>query len=188
VSKPAFLFSTRPHVNDTKPNIVVPYANAESESFVHKAMKLNLLMQGLKPRMERLDDTLDADFAYARLFRSLWQEERPFVLVEHDILPWPGALQQIWECEHPWCGFRYYIFGELRSALGCVKFDPVRLGECPLPDELIPWSKIDMKVIRSLSERGERGHLHEPAVGHLNYGHQRITAPEGIIQPTWINE
>ena len=185
---PTFLFSTKPNVTDVQPNIVVPYSNATLDSAVHKAVRLNFQVQGLRPRYERMDGTLDSDFAYDRFFRSIWAEGESFIIVEHDILPWPGATQQLWGCPEPWCGFPYMVKGSLNAYLGCVKFDPSRLGECPLPDEALLWSKLDMQIITRLSERGFHGHLHEPAVVHLNYGHQRITSPEGIIRPDWMNQ
>ena len=54
------------------------------------------------------------------------------------------------------------------------KFDPSKLGDCPL-DELVPWQRLDWAVMTALVERGHSGHLHSPAVTHLNYGHQRMT-------------
>jgi hypothetical protein len=168
------LATNKTHPDDVKPNVVVPYANADSDPLIHKAMRLNLRMQGLEPRFERMDGALDGEYAYDRLFRSLWAEGEPFIVVEHDVLPWPGALQQLWQCDCAWGAFQYFIFGELRVQLGCAKFDPSRLGDCPL-DELVPWQRLDWAVMTALVERGHSGHLHTPAVTHLNYGHQRMT-------------
>lgn len=168
------LASDKHHPDDVQPNIVVPFTNDVSEPLVHKAVKLNLAMAGYKPRFERLNDTIASDYAYDRLLRRLWAEGEPFILVEHDILPWPGALLEMWECERAWCAFPYYIFGEMRTQLGCTKFDPAKLGACPLPDEPIHWSRLDWAVITGLIER-ETGHLHGPAVTHLNAAHQRMT-------------
>lgn len=176
------MVSNRWHPDDVQPNVIVPFTNDESDPFVHRAMRLNLEMQGLTPRYERMNGTLDADYAYDRLFRRLWAEGRPFVIVEHDILPWPGAVQQMWACDRPWCGYQYLVFGEMRVQLGCVKFDPSRLGDCPLPKSLTSWTVLDWTVITALAERGESGHLHEPPVTHLNYGHQRMTA-SAVFRP-----
>lgn len=106
------------HPDDVQPNIVVPFANDASDPGVHKAMRLNLELQGLRPRYERMNGALDAEYAYDRLIRRLWSEGQPFVLVEHDILPWPGAVQQLWECDRPWCAFQYLIFGRCASSSG----------------------------------------------------------------------
>jgi hypothetical protein len=166
------------HPDDAQPNVVVPFTNDANDPMIHRAMRLNLEMQGLRPRYERLNGTIEEEYAYDRLFRRLWAEGQPFILVEHDVLPWPGAVQALWACERPWCGFQYLIMGEMRVQLGCVKFDPARLGACPLPDgELVSWNGMDWRIIRALAERDASGHLHEPPVSHLNYGHQRMTAP-----------
>lgn len=166
--------SDKTHPEDTIPTIVVPFANADDPTW--HATRLNLEMEGFRPRYERMNAALDADYAYDRLFRSLWAKGEPFIIVEHDILPWPGALAQLWECECAWGAFNYYIFGELRSQLGCVKFDPSRLGACPLGDELVPWQRLDWAVITGLVEAGQSGHLHGPPVSHLNRGHQRMVS------------
>ena len=158
------------HDDDVQPNIVVPYANDISDATVHRAMRLNLEMQGLQPRYERMGDV----YAYDRLFRRLWAEGEPFVIVEHDNLPWPGAVQRLWECDRPWCANEYLMLGELRVALGCTKFDPSRLGDCPLTGDAKPWNRMDWFVIDELTTRYASSHLHEPAVAHLNYGHQRM--------------
>lgn len=180
--EPLVLVSDRWHPDDVQPRIVVPFTNDRSDPLVHKAMRLNLEMQGLRPQYERLDGTLDAEYAYDRLFRRLWAEGQPFVIVEHDILPWPGAVQAIWTCDRPWCGYQYLIFGQMRVQLGCVKFDPARLGDCPLPDIPMAWHSLDWAVIQSMASRGESGHLHEPAVSHLNWSHQRMTASM-VVRP-----
>jgi hypothetical protein len=179
------MVTDRWHPDDVQPNIVVPFANDTSDPGIHKAMRLNLESQGLRPRYERMNGALDAEFAYDRLIRRLWAEGEPFVIVEHDILPWPGAVQQLWTCERSWCAFAYFIFGETRVQLGCVKFDPARLGTCPLPDEPVSWTRLDWAVITALVARGESGHLHEPAVSHLNYGHQRMTA-SAVFRPETV--
>lgn len=161
------------HEDDVKPNIVVPFANDVTDPSTHDAMRRNLEMQGLAPRYERLV----GDYDYDRLFRRLWAAGEPFILVEHDVLPWPGAVQQLWTCERPWCAFEYFMLGELRVALGCTKFDPRRLGPCPLPDEAHDWRHMDWHVIDTLTTRYECAHLHEPAVSHLNRAHSRMTGP-----------
>jgi hypothetical protein len=160
------------HDDDVRPNVVVPYANDRSDATVHRSMRLNLEMQGLAPRYESLDGL----YAYDDLFRRLWAEGEPFILVEHDVLPWPGAVQQLWACDRPWCAFEYFMLGELRVALGCTKFDPSRLGPCPLAGDPKPWNRMDWAVIDTLTTRRESAHLHEPAVSHLNWSHQRMVS------------
>jgi hypothetical protein len=169
-------------LDDVKPNIIVPFANELNDSVVHSAMRLNLEMQGLSPRYERLEGT----FSYDALIRQLWAEGKPFILVEHDVLPWPGAVQQLWTCPRPWCTFEYFMLGEMRVALGCTKFDPSQLGPCPLPAEPQDWHQMDWHVIAELAARYHVAHLHEPAVSHLNWSHQRMTAP-AVFRPIAVD-
>jgi|WetSurMetagenome_2_1015567.scaffolds.fasta_scaffold227392_2 hypothetical protein len=165
------------HLDDVRPNVVVPFVNEDPAA--RAAVRLNLEMQGLAPRYVELD----ASFAYDALIRRLWAEGEPFILVEHDILPWPGAVQQMWTCDRPWCAFEYLMMGELRVALGCTKFDPARLGPLPLPQEPVPWRTMDWHIIDTLATRGECSHLHEPAVSHLHWVHQRMIAPLVVREP-----
>jgi hypothetical protein len=113
----------------------------------------------------------------------LWDINEPFIIVEHDILPWPGAIQRIWECDHHWCGYQYYVHGGLHAYLGCAKFNPQLIGECPLPDHNVHWAALDQTIIDEMAQRGIKGHLHQPAVSHLNFGHQIITSPNGEMNP-----
>ena len=152
------------HPEDVRPNIVLPYAEVNGTSAVLDAVKLNL------PTMVKMERS----FSYDLLFRKLWADGKPFIIVEHDIIPWPGALVEMWKCPEPWCGFPYFVFGMLRSYLGCTKFDPARLGECPLSGELLEWQRIDKKIEAQFLMRGHKGHLHSPAVTHLNINHSRM--------------
>jgi len=179
-----FTISTRVHYEDAQPKIVVPYVETNGTSSVLDAVKLNLATQGLKPKLVKLERT----FSYDQLFRSLWKDNKPFILVEHDIVPWPGALRELWKCQEPWCGFPYYIYGELRSYLGCTKFSPAVLGECPLPDDLEDWHTMDKTIEKRLMTRGQPGHLHSPAVTHLNFFHSRMSTNEAKHPAFWQAE
>ena len=167
-----FVARQRYHPEDVQPNIVVPYASIYGTASVLDTVKLSLGVQGLKPRLIKMDH----DFAYDQLFRALWADGYAFVLIEHDIVAWPGAVQQIWSCDHAWCGCPYYVFGELRSYLGCTKFDPRRLGSCPVSGELKNWQLLDQIIERELITRQYQKHLHQPAVTHLNFAHVRQTS------------
>src|SRR5688500_11449270 len=45
--------------------------------------------------------------SFGALIVSLW-EKGGFILVEHDIAPWPGALDFIRLCPNDLCVYRYY--------------------------------------------------------------------------------
>jgi hypothetical protein len=176
--------SLKVHHEDVRPNVIVPYTETSGTSSVLDCVKLNLANQGIRPRLIKME----RDFSYDLLLRGLWKEQKPFILVEHDIIPWPGALKELWMCSEPWCGFPYHIFGELRSYLGCTKFNPLLLGECPLPNDLQDWHVLDKVVERALMTRGCMGHIHMPAVTHLNFFHSRASAEQGIHPAFWTNE
>jgi hypothetical protein len=162
--------SCYPDVNP--PNIIMPYANSKTNPAIWAATKLNIETQGFYPRYEDVSST---PFSYHLLINELWNEGEKFILVEHDVLPWPGALTQLWECDCAWGAFQYLIFGNMRAYLGCVKFDPSKIIDCPTPQELCEWQRLDQIMIKELMTRGERVHVHDPPVSHLNFSHQRMT-------------
>lgn len=173
--------SLKVHHEDIHPSVIVPYAESDGTTSVLDAVKLNLANQGIRPQLFKLDQT----YSYDQLFRRLWSQQKPFILVEHDIVPWPGALKELWTCPEPWCGFPYFVFGELRSYLGCTKFDPSRLGDCPLPDDLESWQTMDKTVEKLLMKRQLTGHIHNPAVTHLNFFHSRASSQSGLHPRFW---
>lgn len=166
-----FTVTNAPHYEDVQPRIIVPVAATHGTTAVVDAVLLNLAAQGFVPRVVQCEQT----YSYDRLFRQLWGAGEPFILVEHDIVPWPGALAQLWSCPEPWCGYAYHVHGELRSYLGCTKFDPSRLGPVPLPAELVSWLGMDRVIEKTLMTAGHAGHRHGPPVSHLNFTHGRMT-------------
>ena len=102
--------------------IVVPFANQGSIQL--EAVKLNLKAQGVSAEFVELLKPLD----YSGLLIKLWTD--PFIIVEHDIIPWPGALTELSKCDQPWCGFPYRLSDQLpprgqmprvEAWLGCTK-------------------------------------------------------------------
>ena len=83
-----FVTGNRIHHSDVHPTVVVPYFG---KTAVLDSVKLNLGIQGLRPRMVKLE----RDLSYDQLFRELWEKGEPFILVEHDIVPWPGGCTGI---------------------------------------------------------------------------------------------
>lgn len=138
--------------------IVVPYANDKSDPCVHEAVKLNLALLQLEAEWVRMHEPND----YALLIARLWDEGDPFLIVEHDVILWRGAAEQVWECEHPFCGYD--------GSLQCTKVEPARLGTCPI-DSGTSWYHVDGQMLRRLRARGFDFHDHcpsSPAVINLN--------------------
>lgn len=158
-------------------NVVVPYA--EGAPFLD-AVRLSLHAQGIRARYVAMRD----DLAYWRLLRSLWARRRSFLIVEHDVVPWPGALGQLWDCPRAWCAFPYRLSHDASAtALGCTKFgaelmravpdalDRLGLGiDFSTLEDPRHWSGLDGRL--SLVFSATRGwgwpHRHEPPVTHLN--------------------
>lgn len=108
------------------------------------------------------------DLHYGRLVQSLWQAGEGFILVEHDIAPWPGALQQMIDCPEPCCAYEYPTERVMRNALGCVKFDAsVLRNNFSQSWHTIPWHQLDGAILpRLLMWYGVGRHFHTPAVAH----------------------
>lgn len=44
---------------------------------------------------------------YGDYLQERWDEELPFINIEHDVVWWDGAIEEIWGCEEPWCVYNY---------------------------------------------------------------------------------
>lgn len=131
---------------------------------------LALTMEGLEVSEVVMNDY----HHYGRLLTEQWQSRRGFILVEHDIVPWPGALAQIDACREEFCGFEYpngMMVEEPRSgwcaSLGCVKFAPSLVQRIPYGPEWQNrgWDELDGAVFATLQGEVEL-HVHQPPVAH----------------------
>jgi hypothetical protein len=130
--------------------------------------------------------------AYGDYFTRRWAAGRSFVNVEHDVVPWPGAIDQLVRCPEPWCHFDYTDhtdvdkMNEFRPAIfGCVKFGAriiaATLGVWTVRRQLgsegfawpdggwlgrgePEWRTLDSFFWLYAADRGWRPHLHHPAV------------------------
>ncbi len=111
----------------------------------------------------------DSDDYYS-LLKSLWAKGKQFVINEHDIIPWPGAIRTLEDCSHPWCTFTYRsAAGWIKNGLGLVKFDPGRLPNIFAETfEITHWRNLDMQIARRLEAHGLEAHCHSPSVTNLN--------------------
>jgi hypothetical protein len=142
--------------------IVVPYTKP------HDLLKTLLRRYGFSPSY--IDVSEDAE-AYWRLLKRLWQDNKSFVLIEHDILPWPGAIEELRQCPGSWCAYSYDQCGiGLYHSFGCTKFSAGLIEE--LPDIWTRmnrhWSQLDQQFEWLAFQAGIRPHHHRPAVIHLH--------------------
>lgn len=125
-----------------------------------------LLTEGILPEVVRCDGD---DFAYSRLLTDLWRGGEPFCLLEHDVVPYPGAIGALFVCPEPWCGYQYA--GVAEGGLGCVRF-----GAKLLATDLTPawagvhWSDLDGLVTRTIGGHLRRPlyHRHTPDLAHAS--------------------
>jgi hypothetical protein len=112
-----------------------------------------------------------APTAYGKLLTALWDSGEPFVIVEWDILPWPGAITELAACSEPWCGFPYPTIGEgsIIASMGCTKLTPA--GPAPTEWRSTAWPTLDCTVGLVLAELHGGMHLHGPPVAHLALRH-----------------
>jgi hypothetical protein len=122
--------------------------------------------------------------AYHGLLESVWREGRGFILVEQDIVVWPGALAALEACPEPRCGMAYSLSTGYGSWLGCARFSDRLVADNPgvfqaidaLPFDGTPrryWGRLDTRLDTVLAQQvGAPMHVHWPAVGHLNPAQQ----------------
>jgi len=121
---------------------------------------------------------LQGDSAYYDLITSLWAKGETFIIVEHDIIVWPGAINAIEECKEPWCCYPYFCsVGWIEDGLGCTKFSAEFIARYPdFFKEPFPaccnhsthYCGLDRFIAHRAKELGIRAHLHSPGVVNLN--------------------
>lgn len=109
--------------------------------------------------------------AYAGRLVKAWQDRIGFINLEHDVAPWPGALDQLWLCPEPFCFFRYPApNGQLVAGIGCAKFGQDLLDAIPNSWEdwgTVPWWDLDGAIVSDILSAGFIGHEHGPPVAHV---------------------
>lgn len=105
---------------------------------------------------------------------QIWKHGRAFIHLEHDNVPWPGALDDLVRCRRShWCGYWYPLGGpgELAPGIGCFKVDTALV--CGNPNlwknwSNTPWHGLDAAVSNALARATgwSEYHLHWPAIAH----------------------
>lgn len=144
-----------------KIRIVVPYTN------LHELVPKLLATYGYDPEYVKLV----GDDGYQLLMRRLWKEREDVCIVEQDILPWPGAIEELFACECFWGTYTYRTNQGLgvRHMLGCTKLTG-RLMQLTdgIWDEWRHWSVIDQTLFFAARNQNVEPHLHRPPVIHVN--------------------
>ena len=138
------------------------------------AAQLALRQDGVEFRAEHMTD----DEGYFRMMERLWKTGETFAVVEHDVVVWPGAIQQLEDCSELWCTFPYYCsVGWIKDGLGCTKFSAELIRRYPdFLKEPFPtccahtrhYCGLDRLIAHRMLELGIEPHVHEPGVCNLN--------------------
>ncbi len=113
------------------------------------------------------------ELGYGTLLSYLWNVGGGFIVLEHDVVPFPGALDSLAECNEEWCVHKYARApGKLHYALGCMKVSDSLIDKTKdLPDRYswqeTKWSQLDGKVYPGLLEVIKEPHIHEPPLAHI---------------------
>lgn len=156
--------------------VIVPYKT-------RKAVQHQVLdMQSIEPEWYRCDDS----DSYWMLLKRQWDRREAFIVLEHDILPWPGALEDLWRCREPWCAFGYHMGGHMGYAFGCTKFTTELMDAMPdivdgLPDR--HWFNLDSQFIHTAHRVHNLDyHRHGPPVIHLNSAHMSFKVKPEVVR------
>jgi hypothetical protein len=119
---------------------------------------------------------LTDEHSYGDLLAELWEEGEPFINLEHDVAPWPGALTQMWSCKFGWCAMPLIVHQCVNETnLGCVKFSKSFIEAYPdlwttYPrNEIFDWRSLDAWLYQKTQPLGH--HRHAPPALHLNEAH-----------------
>lgn len=122
---------------------------------------------------------IEGDHGYQLLLRRLWRQRKSVVIVEHDILPWPGAIPELWQCSCRWGAYSYQLHGGIGiyHGFGCAKLTGELMEIVPniWEGELAHWSQLDQMLWFAARAKGHEPHPHRPPVIHLNPRHRERT-------------
>jgi hypothetical protein len=164
--------------------VIVPTVAGGSD--VLKVVVAGLSQQGITPYLAELFDRTEndprgANWAYYDLLHKEWKAtSRDTVIVEHDIIVWPGLVQDMLACQAPWCTTSVLIHGKWNTfTFGCVKFGSD--FKCQFPELFTncrskEWHQLDVWFLQQTEERDLLPCVHLPGVVHLNPGHQPRSA------------
>jgi hypothetical protein len=145
--------------------VVVPYVpgllHAQTEAFANARDDAHL------------HDVSGSDDAYFRLLAEEWHMDGDLLIVEQDMVPAPGVVEEMLACRWPWCASPFEVANrqEITDGLGCTKFSAMLKALRPqlmrtvgeICDDGLPaknWRRLDTRISRTLRAAGHRPHLH----------------------------
>ena len=142
-------------------NVVVPWTVLDPAT-----------LAAVQPYAPRLIWTGEADTAYWSLLRDLWDARETVTLVEHDVAPPPGVIDEMAACPRDWCAVPYRCGDQYMTALGCTKFSAALMERNPDTVSRIQrreWHSLDGQIVGTLHMHGETEHVHGPVAWHTKW-------------------
>ena len=142
--------------------IFVPYTEIQT------ATKVALIGYDYKPVK------VEGEYGYGEFFRERWKEGKSFIVIEHDCVPWPGAIEALMKCEEPWCAHNYGLpchrenpaLSGAGIPLGCTKIGARLIEETPgIWDAPVDWSHCDQQIPKYALRKV---HQHFPGIINAN--------------------
>lgn len=154
------------------PRVVIPHT---PNTLYLPLVRLVLDADGLNPEPVEVEPRFGMSAAYV----EWWAAARTTVVVEDDIIPWPGAVAWLLRCPKPLCGYEYRQRGQYGWATGCTKFDASIMQKHPQlaarararpahPHRSGSFQVFESTLFAELQAAGYDMHVHKPGVAHLN--------------------
>lgn len=108
-------------------------------------------------------------YAYGRTLHEYWQDGEGFINVEHDMAPWEGAIQALWDCALDDAICLYGYPRAQTGSMGLTKFSETLIRRFPNASERwprSPWNMVESSVLGKFKNVAK--HQHRPNVGHLS--------------------
>ncbi len=164
--------------------IFVPYTYVQNAT-------MTTLSAYLYNHYTRFIDLSGDPWNYVNYFQDRWEEERTFVNVEHDMVPWPGAIEEIWNCPEQWCFYDYTAHPGVQRdwlqgyypMIGLTKFSAAMIERLPdvwrdlaasylgWQDQGIdmswPWGHCDSFLAEYAAQHNVFAHQHWPSVPNV---------------------
>jgi len=144
--------------------VLVPYTKATEKV---QAVIDCLRIQYVQPEAVKVD-TGDA---YWKMLRDAWSDGREFMVVEHDVMVWPGSVAFLFSCDMDWCVLPTLCHGRMyTTSLGAMRFGATMIQRNPgLWDRISSeWMYLDAHLSEEMGWPFITPHAHYPAAAHLN--------------------
>ena len=143
--------------------VVVPYAQLHPET--------RAALEGVEgvTFVDVSDGPGEEASRYFWLLQAAWHRQEGVIIVEQDIVPPPGAIDELRACPQDWCGRPYQVGINIDCWLGLTKFSPAIMAA--VPDafdrmERTAYDSLDGQLLPYLWQRGYHACKHWPAVDH----------------------